>query len=79
MTSTLYTALPHSEIRNKISKIFQKVYDREAKPFINVNATKAYLSSSKALNARYFRFSDMMDILDFVLYNIYVRCGDEYF
>ena len=43
-----HTTLPHSEIRNKFSKTFQKVYDREAKPYINVNATKAYFSSSKA-------------------------------
>ena len=28
--STLYTALPHSEIKNKFKNIFQKVYDREA-------------------------------------------------
>ena len=73
--STLYTALPHSEIKNKFKKIFQKVYTREAKPFINVNAVKAYFSASKKNNSCSFRVSDMMEVLDFILDNIFVKCG----
>ena len=75
--STLYTALPHSEIKNKFKKIFQKVYTREAKPFINVNAVKAYFSASKKNNSCSFRVSDMMEVLDFILDNIFVKCGKD--
>ena len=77
--STLYTALPHSEIKNKFKKIFQKVYDREAKPYINVNAVKAYFSASKSSNSCSFRVSDMMEVLDFILDNIFVKCGEDIF
>ena len=75
--STLYTALPHSEIKNKFKKIFQKVYTREAKPYINVNAVKAYFSASKKNNSCSFRVSDMMEVLDFILDNIFVKCGKD--
>ena len=75
--STLYTALPHSEIKNNFSKIFQKVFKREAKPYINVNAVKAYFSASKTNNSCSFRLSDMMEVLNFILDNIYVKCGKD--
>ena len=77
--STLYTALPHNEIKTSFAKIFQKVFNREAKPFINVNAVKAYFSSSKYNNAFSFRLNDMMEILDFILDNIFVKCGKDIF
>ena len=75
--STLYTALPHIEIKNNFSRIFQKVFKREAKPYINVNAVRAYFSTSKTNNSCSFRVSDMMEVLDFILDNIYVRCGEN--
>ena len=75
--STLYTALPHSEIKNNFSKIFQKVFKREAKPYINVNAVKAYFSASKTNNSCSFRLSDIMEVLDFILDNIYVKFGKD--
>ena len=77
--STLYTALPHEEIKQKFSKIFQKVFNREAKPYINVNAHKAYFSSTENNYTCSFRISDMMEILDFILNNIYVKCGRDIF
>ena len=33
--STLYTALPHVEIKQKLANIFKKVFKREAKPYLN--------------------------------------------
>ena len=76
--STLYTALPHSEIKNKFKSIFQKVYAREAKPFINVNAVKTYFSASKNNYSCSFRVTDMMEVLDFIL-NIFVKCAKDVF
>ena len=77
--STLYTNLPHEEIKKKFSRIFKKVFEREARPFINVNNFKAYFSSSKNKNFFSFRFSDMMEILTFILDNIYVKFGNKIF
>ena len=77
--STLYTALPHVEIKQNFSKIFQKVFNREAKPFINVNYQKAYFSTSKLNSNCSFRINDMMEILEFILDNIFVKYGNDIF
>ena len=74
--STLYTALPHGEIKQKFSKIFQKVFSREAKPFINVNMMGAVFSSTASSKACSFRYEDLMEILEFILDNIFVRYGN---
>ena len=77
--STLYTALPHAEIKKNFSKIFQKVYNREAKPFINVNYKQANFSLSKSNNSCSLRVEDMMEILEFILDNIFVKHGNMIF
>ena len=61
--STLYTALPHSEIKNKFSKIFQKVFNREGKQFINVNFYKAHFSNTQNKGSCSFRVTDLMETL----------------
>ena len=75
--STLYTALPHPEIKKNFLKIFQKVYKRENKQFINVNSQGAYFSSVKRKNYSSFQISDLMEILEFLLNNIYVKYGNK--
>ena len=73
--STLYTALPHNEIKRKFNEIFKKVFDREGKMFINVNYSKTYFSNAENRNGSSFRLSDMNEILNFILGNIYVKFG----
>ena len=75
--STLYTSLPHREIRNKFKSIFGKIFYREGKQFINVNRNKAYFSNSKLKNFHSYTEKDLIKILDFILDNIYVKFGDE--
>ena len=77
--STLYTALPHEDIKVKFSGIFNKVYKREAKPYINVGYSKTYFSASKNRNGCSYSLVDMVEILDFILDNIYVKCGMHIF
>ena len=45
--STLYPALPQAEIKKQFSKIFNKVFKREGKQFINVNFYKAYFTNKQ--------------------------------
>ena len=75
--STLYTALPHREIKHKFSAIFQKVFNREARPYISVNIHGAYFSPTKVNNRFAFRSEDMQEILEFILDNIYVKYGKD--
>ena len=77
--STLYTALPHQAILTNLSKIFKKVYKREGRQFINIGFYKAYFSSSELTNGCSFRVEDMMEILEFILDNIFVKFGDKIF
>ena len=79
MFQPLYTALPHPEIKRNFYKIFQKVYKREGKQFINVNLRGAYFSALGKRNYCSFRFTDMMDILEFILDNIFVKFGRKVF
>ena len=73
--STLYTALPHNKIKSKFNEIFKKVFDREAKMFINVNYSKTYFSNTENRYGSSFRLSDMNEVLNFILDNIYVKFG----
>ena len=75
--STLYTALPHEEIKRKFSGIFQKVFNREARPYISFNLNEAYFSPTKPNNKFSFRLEDMQEILEFILDNIYVKYGEN--
>ena len=59
--------------------IFQKVYRREAKPYIIVNNQGARFSSVTGENKISFRVTDMMEILEFILDNIYVKYGKDIF
>ena len=77
--STLYTALPHEDIKVKFLGIFNKVYKRENKPYINVGYSKTYFSASKNRNGCSYSLVDMVEILDFILDNIYVKCGMHIF
>ena len=77
--STLYTALPHEDIKLKFAGIFNKVFKREAKPYINVGYSKTYFSAAKNRNGCSYSVIDMVEILDFILDNIYVKCGKDIF
>ena len=77
--STLYTALPHGEIKDKFAGIFNKVFKREAKPYINISYGRTYFSATKNKNGCSFSCIDLIEILDFILDNIYVKCGRKIF
>ena len=74
--STLYPALPQAEIKKQFSKIFNKVFKREGKQFINVNFHTAYFSSKQNNRGCSFRLTDMIEILEFMLDNIYIKFGN---
>ena len=77
--STLYTSLPHIEIKRKFKSLFKKIYEREGKEYINVNWNKSYFTSIKNKNFHSFTEKNLVQILDFILDNIYVKFGDHIF
>ena len=77
--STLYTSLPHTEIKSKFKTIFRKIFSREAKPYINVNLRKAFFASKNTKSYLSFTENELIMILDFILNNIFVRFGNQIF
>jgi len=76
---TLYTNLPHREIKSKFKIIFKMIFSRETKPYINVNYRKAYFSDSKHKKFHSFTERQLSQILDFILDNIFVKFGNTIF
>ena len=54
--STLYTSLPHSEIKDKFKLICKNIFSREGKRYINVNYYKAFFSNNDHPN--FFSFTE---------------------
>ena len=77
--STLYTNLPHTEIKNSFKKLFNLVFKREGKRFINVNLRKAFFANDALRNYVSFTEDDMNKVLIFILDNIYVKFGNKVF
>ena len=75
--STLYTNLPHANIKEAFKKLFKLVFSREAKSFIIVNMRKAFFSNQQRRNYASFNEKDMNRILHFILDNIYVKFGND--
>jgi hypothetical protein len=75
--STLYTSLPHIEIKQKFKNIFKKVFTRENKEFINVKLNKAYFSATNQKNFHSFTERNLLQILEFILNNIFVKFGSD--
>ena len=77
--STLYTSLPQNEIKQKFKNLFKKIFTREGKEYVNVNLNKAYFSASKHKNFHSFTERNLLQILEFILDNIYVKFGSQIF
>ena len=75
--STLYTNLPHNEIKIAFQKLFSTVFARESKMFINVSSRKAFFSDRPTRGYVSLRETDLYEILCFILDNIYVKFGTE--
>ena len=75
--STLYTSLPHAEIKSKFRLLFRTIFDREGKQFINVNQRKAFFSNSPNNSYKSFTELQLFQILEFILDNIFVKFGND--
>ena len=73
--STLYTSLPHREIRTNFKNIFKKVFSRESKQFINISFRRTYFSSQELQGYKSLTENDLNLILNFILDNIFVKFG----
>ena len=75
--STLYTSLPHTEIKSKFRVLFRTIFNREGKQFINVNQRKAFFSNSHTNSYKSLTELQLFQILEFILDNIFVKFGND--
>ena len=71
---TLYTSLPHSEIKATLAKIINNAFDYCGKEFIRVSYFKAYFSDSDSRNSNHdiFNRADVIKLLNFLVDNSYI-------
>ena len=74
--STLYTTLPHNLIKDKLSKLIEKTFAREKKPFLACNALRAFFTDEPMKYYTMWTCSEVCDALHYLLDNIFVRYGD---
>lgn len=73
--STLYTSLPHSKIKDKLTQLIQKTFGRERKLYLACNFSKAFFTHCVVKNYTMWTCNEVCDALTFLLDNIYVRFG----
>ena len=75
--STLYTTLPHNLILDKLTKLIEKTFARENKPFLACNASRAFFTDEHMKHYTIWTCSEVCNALHFLLDNIFVRYGNS--
>ena len=75
--STLYTTLPHAMIKDKLSKLIIKTFDREKRTYLACNAVHAYFTNEPPKYHTSWTCSEVCDSLAYLLDNIFVRYGSS--
>ena len=73
--STLYTTLPHALIKQKFSYLIKWSFEKSGCNFICCNSIKAFFSNDKFDKYTNWTYLDMINAINFLLDNIYVRFG----
>jgi len=77
--STLYTSLPHSLIKDKLTQLIKKTFSRSDNTFLACNEEKAFFTSSKHKKFNAWTCQNVCEALNFLLNNIYTRFGELIF
>ena len=77
--STLYTTLPHDLIKQKFSYLIKWCFEKSDHKYICCNNERAFFSNEKDKYKRYTYWTcdEMIDSLNFLLDNIYIRFGEK--
>ena len=75
--STLYTALPHNLIKEKLLDLIERTfYKKEGKLYLAYNDKKAFFTSADHYRGYHlWSCQNVCDALSFLLDNIYIRFG----
>ena len=76
--STLYTSLPHAQLKKQLHDLLERVFYTKGKSFIATNNFRTFWANDKT-STRYTYFScrELGLATDFLIDNIYVRFGSS--
>ena len=74
--STLYTTLPHDLIKDKLTQLIKKTFQREKRSYLACNAELAFFTDEQVKHYTMWTCSEVCDALTFLLDNIFVRYGN---
>ena len=74
--STLYTTLPHNLIKDKLTALIRKTFNRENRSYLACNTEKAFFTDDPMKYYTNWTCSEVCESLTFLLDNIFVRYGN---
>ena len=75
--STLYTALPHNLIKDKLIDLVERTFQREGSPYLACNDRNAFFTSEKPKKYNAWSCQNVCDALTFLFDNIFIRFGTK--
>ena len=78
--STLYTSLPHAQLKNQLHDLLERVFHTKGKSFIATNSFHTFWTTDRmSMRYTYFSCRELCLAIDFLIDNIYVRFGNSVF
>jgi hypothetical protein len=74
--STLYTSIPHNQLKDNMLKFINRVFEFKDKPFIipNMFTKKAYFSQGRSSNKISFSKDELIECVNYLIDNSFVTC-----
>jgi len=77
--STLYTAIPHHLLKSQIAWVINTAFTFSKKSFLTIYGNSAYFSSSRSDTHTNFNATQLINHVNWLIDNIYVKFGNKYF
>ena len=75
--TTLYTTLPHNLIKDKLTDLIERTFQREGSPYLACNDRNAFFTSEKPKKYHAWSWQNVCDALTFLLDNIFIQFGTK--
>ena len=77
---TLYTSLPHAQLKNQLHDLLERVFYTKGKSFIATNSFCTFWTTDRmSMRHTYFSCRELGLAIDFLIDNIYIRFGNSVF
>jgi len=77
--STLYTSIPHKDLKKRIEKIIDQCFNKSNRRYISIGKTQANWNITRSKNNPSWTKTETVEHINYLIDNIYVMCGDSLF